>query len=390
LRLIECGEHFFFRYQSRLKSPEKQLVQHAGAGDFVATISIAEPVKANVNANGRCFSEVHMMRWIVLFLISSLGAQLAPAPKYKVVKGGKIAAVSSLAEQGYRLLVPGRLLIMRLDSTPPDTYRYAASNTEEGHVHFLNWLNEQGAQGYRWVPGAGLLEKEPHPKNYEYSFLPPTKPSWTMKTNPETISSLIGQGYHPVDSVLFAALIGPGGTETLFEREVGTKPKTIPTSEGWDVEIVRVGRAGTVLKQFNVLAKKGYRYLGPYDPGAPGGLGDWMQKCEPECEQGFEYRYFDVHDLGQLTKELNEQGKGGFRVVPEAFRSRSHLLERAGGENKTYLYHVVQVKDPEPLEQALNAPEQEGYVPIGFVWHIGWTGEEFLLLEKASTVSAPQ
>ena len=156
-----------------------------------------------------------MLRWIVLLLTSSLSAQVAPAPRYKVVKDGKIAAVNALADQGYRLLVPGQVFIMRLDSTPPDTYRYAARNTDEGHVHFLNWLNEQGAQGYRWVSGADVLEKVPHPKNYEYSFLPPTKPSWSMKTNPESISSLMGQGYHPVDSVFFSALIGPGGTETL-------------------------------------------------------------------------------------------------------------------------------------------------------------------------------
>jgi hypothetical protein len=331
-----------------------------------------------------------MLRWIVLLLASSLSAQVAPAPKYKVVKDGKIDAVNALADQGYRLLVPGRFLVMRLESTPPDTYRYVARNKEEGHLHFLNWLNEQAAQGYRWAPATGVLEKEPHPKNYEYSFLPPQKPSWSMKTNPEPISSLIGQGYRPVDSVFFEALIGPGGTDTLFEREVGAKPKSTPTSEGWEVEIVHAGRAGNVLKQFNALAQKGYRYLGPYDPGPPGGLGDWMQKCGPECEEAFEYRYFNVHDMDQLAKELNEQGQGGFRVVPGGLRSTRHLLERAGGKNETYAYRVLHVKDPEPLEQALNAPEQEGYVPIGYVWHVGFTGEEFLLLEKASTASAPQ
>jgi len=233
-----------------------------------------------------------------------------------------------------------------------------------------------------------MTEKEPHPKNYEYSFIAP--PSWNGKTNPEAISSLTGQGYRLVDSVFFFAAIGPGATETLFQREVGAKPKSIPTSEGWEIEIVRARRADNVLEQLNVLAKKGYRYLWPYYSGPAGGVGDWMQKCGPECEETFEYRYFNVHDMDQLAKELNEQGQGGFRVVLGGLRSTPHVLERAGGKNETYAYHVLHVKDPEPLEQALNAPEQEGYVPIGYVWHVGLTGEEFLLLEKASTASAPQ
>jgi hypothetical protein len=329
-----------------------------------------------------------MLRWIVLLLASLLSAQVAPAPKYKVVKDGKIDAVNASADQGYRLLVPGRLLVMRLESTPPDTYRYLAMNPGDGRVQFVNRLNEQGARGYRWVPGGSVLEKEPHPKNYEYSFIVP--PSWKDKTRAEAISSLMGQGYRLVDSVFFQGAIGPGATETLFMRGVGAKPKSIPTSEGGEVEIVRASRADNVLRQLNGLAKKGYRYLWPYDSGPVGALGDWMQKCEPECEQEFEYRFFGVHNMDQLAKELNEQGQGGFRVVPEGLRSTPHLLERAGGKNETYAYRVLHVKDPEPLEQALNAPEQEGYVPIGYVWHVGFTGEEFLLLEKASTASALQ
>lgn len=34
------------------------------------------------------------------------------------------------------------------------------------------------------------------------------------------------------------------------------------------------------------------------------------------------------------------------------------------------------------LEQALNAPEEEGFVPLGYVWRIGWTADVFLVLEK--------
>ena len=329
-----------------------------------------------------------MLRWIVLLLTSSLAAQVAPLPKYRVVKGGRIDAVNALADQGYRLIVPGELIIMRLESTPPDTYRYVAMNPDVGRDQFLTTLNGQGAHGYRWVPGGGVGEKEPHPKNFEYSFIAP--PGWNGKTKPETIASLTDKDYRLVDSVFFAATIGPGAAEVLFQREVEATPKSVPTTKAPEIEIIRASRADSVLGQLNERAKKGYRYLWPYDSGPAGGWGDWIQKCEPECEQGFEYRYFSIHSMDQMDKDLNAEGKNGFRVVPARLRSTTHLLERAGGENETYAYHVIRVKDPEPLEQALNAPDQEGYVPIGYVWRVGWTGDEFLLLEKRSTASRTQ
>ena len=174
-----------------------------------------------------------MLRWIVLLLASLLSAQGAPAPKYKVVKSGKIeqavAAVNTLADQGYRLLVPGPLFIMRLESTPRDTYRYVAMNQQGGPVQLLNWVNEQGAHGYRLVPEAGVLEKEPHPKNYEYSI--PAPPSRWGKTDPDAIPFLIRQGYRPIGSVYFPVANGLGDTQVYYQRDVGAKPESMPAGE---------------------------------------------------------------------------------------------------------------------------------------------------------------
>ncbi len=349
-----------------------------------------------------------MLRWIALLLVSSLSAQVAPAPKYRVVKTEKverkpsIAAVNALADQGYRLLVPGPLFILRLESTPPDIYRYmamkltyvhAATSDENNPVKFLDWVNEQGAHGYRWVPGAGVMEKEPHPKNYEYvnavryATLFPSQYSGLPKTS--LLSSLIGEGYRPVESVFFPGRISSGHAEIFFERELGAKPEPMHMGQRGEIKIADAMRAGNVLKQVDVLAKIGYRYLGPYVSQLGGGLAVMMQKCGQECEAPFEYRYFDVHDMGQLVKELNERGKDGFRVVSKGLRSRPHVLERGGAKKETYAYHVLQTKDPVALEQTLNAPENEGYEPIGYVGRSGfWTGEVFLLLEKATTASA--
>lgn len=339
-----------------------------------------------------------MLRWIAILLASSLSAQVAPAPKYRVVKTEKvewkpsIAAVNALADQGYRLLVPGPLFILRLESTPPDTYRYmamkltyvrAAISDENDPVKFLNWVNEQGAHGYRWVPGAGVMEKEPHPKNYEY--VNAVRSRTLLPAKSPLLSSLIGQGYHPVESVYFSGVIFTGHGEFFFERELGAKPEPMHLGQSREIEIADARRAGSVLRQVNVLAKKGYRYFGPYV--SLGGLDAMMQKCGQECEAPLEYRYFDVHNMGQLVKELNERGKDGFRVVPKSLRLRPHLLERGGAKKETYAYHVLQAKDPVALEQALNAPENEGYEPIGYVWRLGWTKERFLVLEKVTAGS---
>ena len=114
-----------------------------------------------------------------------------------------------------------------------------------------------------------------------------------------------------------------------------------------------------------------------------------MEKCGPECTGTFQYRYFDVHDVDKLARELTEQGREGFRVVPGALISRPHILERSSERKETYAYHVLQSNDPVALEQALNGPEQEGYEHIGYVWRTGvWTAEDLLVLEKVTTVSA--
>jgi hypothetical protein len=114
-----------------------------------------------------------------------------------------------------------------------------------------------------------------------------------------------------------------------------------------------------------------------------------LQKCDQDCGGPFEYRYFDVHDMNQLVEELDKQGKEGFRVVPQALPLRPHVLERAV-TTETYAYHAVKVKEAEELEQTLNSRDQEGFVPIGYVWRVGWTADAFLVLEKVIAGSAPR
>ena len=176
-----------------------------------------------------------MLPYFVLLLACSLTAQVAPPLKYKVLKSGKpqqtVAALNALAEQGYRLILPGQVFILRFEATPPDTYRYKPVDFKDGPVQFVNWLNEQGARGYRRVPwpGADVMGKEPHPRNYEYASPSPHSFHFGGAKTDE-LSSLVSQGYHPVGLAWFSLHIGSPWRELFFEREMGVKSRKSSTT----------------------------------------------------------------------------------------------------------------------------------------------------------------
>jgi hypothetical protein len=116
--------------------------------------------------------KISLRTFLLVVLALSLQAQTKPQ-KYVVVKiehGDEFAnKLNALSDQGYRLVVAGQFVILRLEASPPDTYRYLTLvEVKGGPVQFTNWLNEQGARGYRWLPRTVFMEKAPHPRNYEY------------------------------------------------------------------------------------------------------------------------------------------------------------------------------------------------------------------------------
>ncbi len=321
-------------------------------------------------------------------LVISLHAQ-AKLSRYAVLKtdGDEtyLTRVNQLSDQGYRLIVAGKFTILHLEATPPDTYRYLRLEIKGGPAQFTNWVNEQGAHGYRWLARTGILEKAPHPKNYEYRFathgaLGPARGA--------DLSSLREEGYRPVEKVYFSHVLGADTREMFFEHEVGQPAYASPGTRDGDIQVADAMRVGNVMKQVDELAKQGYRFLSPHDSNKGGGIAVMMEKCRDDCAGRYEYRYFDAKDAAQVERDLNELSKDGFRVVPGALRSRPHLLERDTREKRTFSYRALDPKDAAQLEQALNAADPEGYVPLDFVWHLGWTAAGFLVLEKETTASA--
>lgn len=339
-----------------------------------------------------------LLRFLFSFLlVFSLHAQ-TKLPKYAVLKteGGEayLTSVNQLSDQGYRLIVAGKFTILRLEAIPPDTYRYLRLEVKRiefvqgGPAQFTNWANEQGAHGYRWLARSGLLEKAPHPRNYEYRFAPHrARTKWVPSKSAE-LSSLVQEGYQPVGIVQFSHAIGSTTKEMFFEREVGQPANAAHQPPGSEIQVADAMRASNVMKRVDELAKQGYRFLSPHISNKGGGIAVMMEKCRDDCAGRYEYRYFDAKEGPQIERDLNALSKDGFRVVPDALRSRPHLLERDTREKRTFSYRVLDPKDGAELEQALNAADPEGYVPLDFVWHVGWTAEGFLVLEKETTASA--
>jgi hypothetical protein len=243
----------------------------------------------------------------------------------------------------------------------------------------------QGAHGYRWLPRAGLLEKAPHPRNYEYRYSPhgalgPSKG--------RELSSLVEEGYRPVGILFFSHSFGAASKEMYFERDLDQPAAATPHYPGTAIAVADAMRADNVMKHVDALAKQGYRFLSPHDSNKGGGIAVMMEKCPDDCAGRYQYRYFDAKDPSQVERDLNTQAKDGFRVVPSALQGRPHLLERDTRAKQTFSYRALDPIDAASLAQVLNAADTEGYAPIDFVWHVGWTAQGFLVLEKETTASA--
>lgn len=324
---------------------------------------------------------------VPLLLIVLLQAQ-NELPSYSVLNTERgdtyLSRVSQLADQGYRVLAARTYTVLHLEATPPDTYRYARFEVRGGPAQFTNWLNEQGAHGYRWVPNIDLLEKSPHPKNYEYRNSP-HRGQWAPSKSHE-ISLVISEGYRPSDVVVFTHDIGASTEEMYFEREVSHTTSARP-QYSVTVEVTEAMRVGKITNRLNELAQEGYRFLGTHVSGRGGGMAIMSEKCPDGCGGHYEYRYFDAKNADQLERELNVLGKDGFRVIPRTLPRRPHLLERNAHEKRAFSYRALEAPNAVNLQNSLNTIAQEGYVPIDFVWHSGWTTEGFLILEKEITDS---
>ena len=312
-------------------------------------------------------------------LTASLLAQVAAPAKYKVAvpahENEILPLLNGLAEQGYRLVAMGPAAILKLEPPASGHYQYDLVAHQRDPDKFFKALNEQGEQGYRWVPFSPLTEKSPQATKYRYlkaphgQFGPAKAPA---------ISSAEAEGFRPVSVVYFEQIIR-GQFELVMEQEAqSTKNASLGP-----LEIVDAMREEGVMKHVDELAKQGYRFVSPNVCSRGGCLGLIMEKCAPGCGGPYEYRYFDAKNPAQAEQDLNALGKDGFRIVPAALRTKPHLLERDPNSKQAFSYRVLEAKDVAGLEKAVNDADREGYEPVGYVGHIHMLVPDFyLVLEK--------
>ncbi|MGB9407571.1 MAG: hypothetical protein WCA89_08540 [Terracidiphilus sp.] len=319
---------------------------------------------------------------VCLFLISSnlLNAQSSPLPKYKVLKGHPpqeaLAAVNEAADQGYRVLLSARLLVMRLDATPPDTYRYQPrpESSKFNLNSFQNALNQQGALGYAWRQDSWFLEKQPHPRNYEYRLLL----DYPGKIRKQFLESFQADGFSPVGST--------GGGQVVYIHEIGSPKPAAPLRP---TRVVDALRKDNLMKDISALAAQGYRYHSHELSRIGGGTAVSMEECDASCGGPFEYRSFDVKDAALLEQDLNALGQEGFRVVPQSLDWPPNLVERPVKHAGSFVYRVADAPDAATTQQFLDACDRDGFVAIGFAAHVGWNVHILIVTEKAMA-SAPQ
>jgi hypothetical protein len=304
-------------------------------------------------------------------------AQSTSLPKYKVVRGNPpekaVPEMNAAAHQGYRFLLGAQLAIMHLDTAPPDTYRYLPAPETGYRNDLLNQLNLQGALGYGLLKETKILEKEPHPRNYEYAFIN----GFTKKAQDQSKDALLAQGFQ---------LVGFFGNEPLYMREIG---KTEPAQKLAPLRMVRASSKRNLLKNISKLAGENYRYRSNADPGANSVYGVTMELCSAEDGAPFEYRAFEVGEAAQLEQQLNALGQEGFRIVAESLRQPPYLAERLANHAQKFAYRVIGATDASTTENFVNVGDRDGFVPIAFAAHVALTVHLHLILEKAVPASAP-
>lgn len=312
---------------------------------------------------------------ISVLLSASLLAQNASLRKYKVLNidvrhEAAATPLNQAADEGYRLLFGYRFAVMRLDAMPPDTYRYLPVPEFRGRSSMLNALNQQGALGYRWRGDVAVLEKEPHPHNYEYQGAE----GFTMNARDRSYESLLMEGFEPVSELM------PG---QIVIREIGGAPARPPR----EVRTVEAGRKSNLLKKISELASRGYRYSAPQFAGAGGGNKVLMEACDSSCGGPYEYRAFAVDNAAQLERDLNQFGNDGFHVVARSLDRSPSLVERPANRVQKFVYRIFEATDERSIEQALNEGDRDGFVPLGATAHVGWNVHVFMVLEKATSVA---
>jgi hypothetical protein len=312
----------------------------------------------------------------VLLATSFIFAQNIGRPKYKVVKGWPpakaVEPMNAAADQGYRVLFTGRLAVMRLDTAPPDTYRYQVIPDENRRANMLNALNQQGALGYAWLKDTPMLEKAPYPRNYEYEVVT----GFTTKSRDRAYDAALEQGFQ---------LMAERPSGLIMMREVGN---VHPAEHQKPIRIADALRMGNLMKDITKLAAQGYRYRSHEASQKGGGKAVAMEACDSECGGPFEYRSFDVNDAAQLERDLNLLGTEGFRVVPQSLGWEPYLAERPAKHTQTFLYRVVEAQDESTAEKGLNAGDRDGFVPLNFAAHVGWNVHVFVVMEKVTAAAA--
>lgn len=125
-------------------------------------------------------------------------------------------------------------------------------------------------------------------------------------------------------------------------------------------------RTSTMQKELDLAAARGYRIVNGSPLGSEIAI---VLELQSEPAEGFQYLLLATNRLATMEKELNQAGRQGFRVTPQAIFSEDCgcgelivVTERDSGRQAAYEYRVLGTKRTSTLNREINQAAAEGFV----------------------------
>ena len=239
--------------------------------------------------------------------------------------------LDTAAAAGYRAVVGARTgssefaVLLEKVAQPPEVYEYRLLATTRTST-MQEELNDAAADGFhilsRVMMGGQseivvLLERPPGPPLYSEYLLLATELTGTLHAE---LAQAAAQGWNLLGMVRAEEKVGLSGEHIVTLGRAADIPRVPGVASLTELRERYLGlatrRTATMQKELAEAAKKGYRVV-TASPTSGTELEIIMEK-QAEPADAFEYKLIATNRASTLQKELNEEARRGFRLLPQA------------------------------------------------------------------------
>ena len=152
-------------------------------------------------------------------------------------------------------------------------------------------------------------------------------------------------------------------------------------------KLLATRRTKTMQKELDQAASNGYRVL----MAAPADDSEMVVFLSREQipEKPFEYKLLATIKTGTMQKELNQEGRKGFRLIPNTIVAKKRLLgfggteialimEKAPGQELEFEYRLLATQRTSTMQKEVSQARSEGFELVAMVSR----GEHIVILER--------